>query len=181
MPCAQFPVSILQNGAARRPVFIKIEKQSTPGIVRRRRDASMAFPSEKTAARRETATAGHRLPTSLRRGQALARPRSRQHQKQRHRNDHGLLRAVLGLLRRQDAALGHAEARNGVGNFQKLPETSTPRQKLQQRVDGVKGHAWCLDAVDAALREYTCRERALGPRNASKRPKTDQETTHDLL
>ena len=69
----------------------------------------MAFPSEKTAAPRETAAAGHRLPPSLRRGQVVPGPGFSVDQKQRDGHDHGLLRAVLGLLRRQDAALGHAQ------------------------------------------------------------------------
>ena len=38
------------------------------------------------------------------------------------------------------------------------------------------------DAVEAAARESTRpRERASGPRNASKRPEIDKETTRDLV
>jgi hypothetical protein len=37
------------------------------------------------------------------------------------------------------------------------------------------------DAVEATVRESTCRERASGLRNASKRLKINKETTHDLV
>ena len=54
---------------------------------------------------------------------------------------------------------------------------------LKLTLNLIRGRRWRrVDAVEAAAREATRpRERVAGPRNASKRPKIDRETTRDLV
>mmetsp|Transcript_29334 Transcript_29334/g.95937 ORF Transcript_29334/g.95937 Transcript_29334/m.95937 type:complete len:1339 (+) Transcript_29334:961-4977(+) len=73
---------------------------------------------------------GHGLPPRLRGDEALAGPGPRVHPQFRDRHDDRVLRAVARLLRRQDAALGHAQVQ---------PRVDEARQRHEVRRRG-HGH-----------------------------------------